>query len=93
MHGSLLCMGSQAWSKRDVTHDVTQLHAKSKLKVKSNTLMHQAIIIVRFHKKDLAEHFNINVEITNNPDKLLEAICEATENRDIWKRVHYAVTY
>ena len=34
------CMGSQAWSKRDVT----QLHAKREVKVKCNTSMHQAII-------------------------------------------------
>ena len=33
------CMGSQAWSKCDVT----RLHAKSEVKVKSNTSMHQAI--------------------------------------------------
>ena len=34
------CMGSQAWSKCDVT----RLHAKSEVKVKSNTSMHQAIM-------------------------------------------------
>ena len=39
MHGSLLCTGSQAWSK----YDVTRLNAKCKLTVKSNTSMHQAI--------------------------------------------------
>ena len=33
------CMGSQAWSKCDVT----RLHAKSEVKVKSNTSMYQAI--------------------------------------------------
>ena len=32
-------MGSQAWAK----HDVTQLHTKSEVRVKCNTLMHQAI--------------------------------------------------
>ena len=33
------CLGSQAWAK----HDVTRLHTKSEVRVKCNTLMHQAI--------------------------------------------------
>ena len=33
------CMGSQAWTKRDVT----RLHAKREVQVKCNTSMHQAI--------------------------------------------------
>ena len=39
------CMGSQAWSKCDVT----RLHAKRELKVKCNTLMHQAIMDCQVH--------------------------------------------
>ena len=35
------CLGSQAWAK----HDVTRLHTKSEVRVKCNTLMHQAIAI------------------------------------------------
>ena len=36
-------MGSQAWSKSDVT----RLHAKSEVQVKCNTSMHQAIMACR----------------------------------------------
>ena len=36
------CVGSQAWSKCDVT----RLHAKREVKVKSNPSTHQAITVV-----------------------------------------------
>ena len=39
VYGILLCMGSQAWAKCDVTW----LHAKREVKLICNTLMHQAI--------------------------------------------------
>ena len=39
MYGTLLCMGSQAWAKCDVTW----LYAKCEVKLICNTSMHRAI--------------------------------------------------
>ena len=45
-------------------------------------------------RKDLAQLFNINMNITKEPERLIESLCEATEDRDAWRRrVYNAVTH
>ena len=45
-------------------------------------------------RKDLAQHFNIDMNITNNQERMIESLYEETEDRDAWWcRVYHAVTH